>query len=139
MTAPSGTLEGLVLLTATFALVLTLVISPLVVAAFRRRVTVSMNAASPGAAPVEPSSAGDLTRGSAGPEHPLIAVDTAVDLAPAAASEDLLALARRKLRRIAMAYASGGLVHAAVCSAFFLVSFGPEYVHSRPFTGRSSS
>ena len=131
MTAPSGTLQGLVLLTATFALLITILVSPLLVSAFRRRVTVSMNTASPGAEQAEPSSAEDLPGAAAGPEHLLVPLDGTVDLAPAVASDDLLALADRKLRRVATAYAVGGLAHAAVCSGFFLASFGPEYLQNR--------
>jgi hypothetical protein len=131
MTAPSGTLEGLVLLTATFALVITILISPLLVTAFRRRVTVSMNTAAPGAERAEASPAEDLPGAAAGPEHLLVPLDGAADLAPAVASDDLLALADRKLRCLATAYAAGGLVHAAICSVFFLASFGAEYLQSR--------
>ena len=51
MPAPSGTLQGLVLLTATFALLITILVSPLLLSVFRRRVTVSMNSAAPVATP----------------------------------------------------------------------------------------
>jgi len=130
MTAPSGTLAGLVLLTATFALLLTIVISPLLVVAFRGRVTASMNATSPGTNHAEASPAEALPDAAAGTEHLLIPLDPTVGLVPAAASDAHLALADRKLRRIATAYAAGGLVHAALCTVFFLASFGPEFLQS---------
>jgi hypothetical protein len=130
MTAPSGTLEGLVLLTATFALVLTILTSPLLVAAFRRRVTVSMNTASPGAAPAEPAVADQTPNTTAGPQDLFVPLNSSADLAKAAAADDLLTLARRKLRRVAAAYAAGGLAHATVCSLFFLASFGSDFLQS---------
>jgi hypothetical protein len=130
MTAPSGTLAGLVLLTATFALLLTIVVAPLLVMAFRGRVTASMNATSPDTNPAEASPVEDLPDAAAGTEHLLIPLDPTVRLAPAA-GDGLLALADRKLRRIATAYAAGGLVHAALCTFFFLASFGAEFLQNR--------
>jgi hypothetical protein len=131
MTALSGTLVVLIWLTATFALLLTIVISPLLVAAFRRRVTASMDATSPRADCSDTVPAEHLLHTAARAEPLLTQLDAMVDLAPAAASNDLLALAARKLRRVAAAYAAGGIVHAAVCTAFFLASFRPEYLQSR--------
>jgi hypothetical protein len=130
MTAPSGTLAGLVLLTATFAFFLTIVIAPLLVVAFRGRVTASMNATSPGTDHAEASPAENLPDAAAGTEHLLIPLNTTIRLVPAAASDAHLALADRKLWRIATAYAASGLVHAALCTVFFLASFGPEFLQS---------
>jgi hypothetical protein len=124
-------LEGLVLLTATFALLITILVSPLLISAFRRRVTLSMNTASPGAERAEPTAAQEVPGAAAGADHLLIPLDGAVDLAPAVASDDLLALADRKLWRLATAYAAGGLVHAALCSFFFLASFGAAYLENQ--------
>jgi hypothetical protein len=89
-----------------------------------------MNAASSGADDIETSPAEDLPRTTPDLDHLLTMADTAASLIPGTQTDNLLALASRKLRCIAMAYAAGGLVHAAICSAFFLTSFGFEYLRS---------
>ena len=89
-----------------------------------------MNAASPGTNHAEASPAQALPDAAADRSICSFPSIQLVGLVPAGRSRDLLALADRKLRRIATAYAAGGLVHAAVCTFFFLASFGPEFLQS---------
>jgi hypothetical protein len=121
----------LVLLTVAFSVVLTALLSPAVVAVFRRQVTASMNASASGADDGvhsdPPKRFADAWSGSSS-EPVLTDIEDAGDLVSAPATDRLTELADDKLRWIAAAYAAGGVVHAVLTTGFFLATFGVEYM-----------
>jgi len=141
-------------LTLLFAVVLTVVLTPLIVATFRRRVTASMNRAADTGSTTSPTFSGQWVDRGAGaygsasatsgagssgrwPAVPLAygsrslpRVSPGAPLRTSALQESLSRHAGRTVRRLALAYACGGVVQAVVITLVVLLAGDATY--SRP-------
>jgi hypothetical protein len=123
----SFVLQKFLLLGALFAVTVTLLVTPVVVGVFRRKVTASMNRAAHAADPLE-SSGASLPTAVQQTVQPVLPRVRAGDALVVAARESSLAQqAQGKLRRIALAYVAGGVAQAVVIALVLLLGGASAY------------
>lgn len=120
-------LQKFLLLGALFAVLITLLATPLVVGTFRRKVTASMNRASHGADTFDGAGTSPPPAAAPAAQPGLPRVGVGAPLAANPRQSALVRQARAKLQRIALAYACGGVAQAAVITLVLLLGGSNAY------------
>ena len=118
-----------------FTSLLTILVSPVVVALFRRQVTLSMNRAARGA--TTPSTVSDSPTNSGGVPRSeaitLIELDARSQKLGNGDVDNHATFANAQLNRVVTGYVIATAVHAVVTTVFFFLSYGTEYLSGAIF------